>query len=158
MAFENATMTDEEVEWENTLGLKDPRFGYKHALTHRPDGYYMTVDRYRKVYLLSICKSGDPRDPPDERTAYYFSFLSEDGLLLYFTSYKDRQEDRIVWHIASIDLFKNVKKQSKAEIFKLLSDALYVYGQDGFDPWDDDPVRHGFANYDFATLDGEWIE
>ena len=162
MTFQNVEMTDEEIDWERTLDIKDPRLSYKISLDGRPDGCDMTVDRDRKIYLFGLL-SDNGREPPSETTLHYFFLLWEGGRL-YFSAHQEIQYDadgmttEVVWHIAKVDLFQNDSNLSRKQILAFLSEALEKYGEDGvgweFEP--PDPEIPGRANYDGAIFTGNW--
>ena len=80
MAFKNVRMTDEEMDWEATLGMKNPSMAYRYNLGRRPNGSDMTVDRERKMYLFGIMADNE-REAPTENTLHYFFFMWEGGQL-----------------------------------------------------------------------------
>jgi len=153
MAFKNIRMNEKELAWEKTLGMKDPSLNYKRDLDRRPDGPYMTADRERKMYLLSIMSDGDPREGPTDKTPHYFYFMWDGGCLYFAANLKtkyDKEGDyaAFIWKIRSMDLFENKQGLSKEQIQALVSEALAEYGEDGLD----EPDAPGVADFSKTTF------
>jgi hypothetical protein len=166
MAFKNVVMTNEEIDWRLSLGIKNQMFEYRYNLRSIPNGSYMTVDRERELYLFGLM-ADNGREPPTEDTLYYFYFMWQSGHL-YFSSHKEFDEEYlddneievVKWHIHQIDLFENNTRLSKGQILAYLAEALGEYGKNGVG-WDGEPLvpnLPGRAFFDKALFSGDWIE
>jgi len=157
MAFINVTMTKEERDWERTLGMKDPRDGYKHDINGRPKGSYMTADRERKIYLFGIDSDKELREPPSENDKHFFMLMWDSGrLYLAANQVINYDVKEVFWNIRGVDLLKNETGLSKKEIMDYITESIEEYGENGLDG-SINPKYKGKAVFNKTVFRGNWI-
>lgn len=128
MAFINEKLTSEQKDIFNSLNIKRPVFGFGHVIREvdMEFPWYWTIDKERKMYLMSTSYD---RDYPDERV-FIFVWNNKNYLVQFNISFENGYT--VVWNIPKHYLINDVFPYCEDDRFlDDLCDALAAYGVSG---------------------------
>lgn len=128
MAFVNERLTSEQKEIFNSLKIKKPIFGFGRIIREvdMELPWYWTIDKERKMYLMSTSYD---RDYPDERV-FVFIWNNKNYLVQFNISVENGYT--VVWNIPKHYLINEVYPYCKDNHFlDDLREALVAYGVTG---------------------------
>lgn len=128
MAFVNERLTSEQKEIFNSLKIKKPIFGFGRIIREvdMELPWYWTIDKERKMYLMSTSYD---RDYPDERV-FVFIWNNKNYLVQFNISFENGYT--IVWNIPKRYLINDVYPYCEDDCFlDDLREALAAYGVSG---------------------------
>ncbi len=128
MAFINEKLTSEQKDIFNSLNIKRPVFGFGHVIREvdMEFPWYWTIDKERKMYLMSTSYD---RDYLDEKV-FVFVWNNKNYLVQFNISFENGYT--VVWNIPKHYLINDVFPYCEDDRFlDDLCDALVAYGVSG---------------------------